>query len=287
MRRIITHAFIAIIVSASLASCGGSPATVSVPTSAPAEIIVECKTQAQAFINDVQPLVREWTDGLALAASTPRLSLAAQIDQLQDIRRRTEAVAVPDCAAPVKASLVSSMERGVAGNLAFLGEKSDDVVSGQFALASADLALFQSQLQQLQSGLPVPTPAPAFVDDLGVTPAAIEAEFPDLTWTDGSGQRVAENRDTDSIEIIGTTAAQDVFVLVSMNGSNNQRLAEMTTTLEKVLTITAPDWADSSTWLRSAIDAKQGQTIVNRGRFITFGYDPSGATTYTLQIKVP
>lgn len=110
-----------------------------------------CAHQAQAFLDQIQPIARQWDDATALAGQTSRVSLAPQVDKLQAIRRQTQELMPPECAKDVQANLVASMDATIQGFIDFLGQKSDSVVSASFTRAKASMDKFGASIAALPS----------------------------------------------------------------------------------------------------------------------------------------
>lgn len=109
-----------------------------------------CAQQAAPAITQLQSIAREWDDATKLANSTPRASLAAQIGNLQAIRRKTQDVEMPECANAVKAALVASMDSTINGFIAFLGQKPDSEVRGHFEQAAKSMTDFGKAIADLK-----------------------------------------------------------------------------------------------------------------------------------------
>ena len=99
-----------------LAGCAGQPKATS--TAEP------CSVQAQKFIQQVELIVDAWSDASALGASSPKASLSPVVAQLQTIRRSVEDTAAPECAAPVKGSVVAFMDAVIIDYLLFMKDES-------------------------------------------------------------------------------------------------------------------------------------------------------------------
>jgi len=138
-------------------ACGGSVPTVAVaPTVAP-QPTPACPDRAAEFIRLSQDLREQWDDALTLADSTPRGSLPPQIADLQRIRRETEDLEVPDCAAEAKEHLVGAMDAGIDGFIAFLGQEDQSIIDANFRTVGTELAAYQNELDSM-AGLTAPAP---------------------------------------------------------------------------------------------------------------------------------
>jgi len=164
-----------------LVACGGSPELAEVPaapTVPEPTATLACAVEAAAFVDQVQPLAREWDDATKLADNTPRMSLSPQIANLQAIRRRTVDLQVPECARTVQARLVASMDSTINAFLDFLGQKPDATVSQSFEAARLSFEAYEDELARL-TGQPAPfrTPTPQPT----LTPAPTNTPIPTVS----------------------------------------------------------------------------------------------------------
>lgn len=121
---------------------GASPSkTIPAPT---------CRQQASAFINQIEPLAREWDDANAVTKSAARIALAAPVAKLQSLRRETENIQAPQCAFLVKQRLIDAMDNTINGYLAFMAQKPDNQVSQYFDQANRSMNDFSKELQALK-----------------------------------------------------------------------------------------------------------------------------------------
>jgi hypothetical protein len=270
-----------------LAACAGSPLAAA-PTPEPS-----CAEQSAPFISQVQPLVQEWTDAATLAGQTPRVALAPQIDKLQEIRRRAQALEAPACAMPAKQHLVDSMDFSIKGFLAFLGQQSDSATSKLFTQATDNLTAFTNDIQHIQAGEVLTPMEPTFINGLGVTANAIQqaytgVPFKEDTTTNGRARLWGTPHDVPaSIEVFGPKDNIDQLVITAAP-RNEDQVAAVKQHMQTAVTTALPDWKDGTQWVASIIDAKQPTASqTTRGRTVTLSYDPSaGSTVYRLIIKV-
>jgi len=95
-----------------------------------------CDKLSAEYLIQIQTIMDEWRDQFTLANSTPRATLSPAIAELQRIKRSTDALVYPECAAKVQTSLVSSMEYTIDGFVLFLGDEPDAQVNSKFESAT-------------------------------------------------------------------------------------------------------------------------------------------------------
>lgn len=76
--------------------------------------------EVDPFLQDLDALMAEWTDAVALADSTSRLALSPAVDKLQTLRRTAEALSVPDCGEYLRQMVVAWMDFRIDGYLTFM-----------------------------------------------------------------------------------------------------------------------------------------------------------------------
>lgn len=102
------------------------------------------KSNVEAKLEEMNVLIDEFTDGVKLAGSTPRMSLAPQIEDLQEIRRRAHEVEVPDCMDNLKAAWINTMDVGIDTFIDFLADKPTD-----FGEAIEAIDIYDAELLKL------------------------------------------------------------------------------------------------------------------------------------------
>lgn len=100
-----------------LTSCSSPTALLLSPTPTPT-----CSMQFVDYNKQIQPLLQEWDDAIKLASSTARISLAPQIQSMQDIRRRFVAFDHASCLDTIHTTIAESMEYDVDSLLAFMAD---------------------------------------------------------------------------------------------------------------------------------------------------------------------
>jgi hypothetical protein len=291
------------ILALTLSSCGGSPEApvavkptiAPVPTAAPTAVPT-CQILAAGYIKQVEPLVREWDDAATLADNTPRVSLASQIEKLQDIQRRSEALQVPDCAATIQQSFIGQMSATNRAFVAFLGQKPQTTVDDLFAVAHEQQAIFKTEFPHLKADQPIAKSDPPFTDGLKLTRAALQSAYADakLTFAErpvGGGQTALTGTSADGLitaEFVGPAEnVQSAFVSGTMQGSSPARRDAIVQLLRMHLKATMPDWPAGDAWLTTALAANGTQVIANRGRIVRYIRLESGTTSWSLDISVP
>ncbi len=96
----------------------------------------------------VEPLLQEWDDSISIANQTPRMGLPNVIPDLQDIKRRTAALEIPECFEEAHSFLILYMEYTIDGFLAFMGQEDDEVVNQKFNLAETNFETYLMRLTQ-------------------------------------------------------------------------------------------------------------------------------------------
>ena len=128
-----------------IAGCSNIPG-LQIPTPTPT-----CAMQALQFLDQITAIADEWTDAETLADSTPRMSLPPAIANLQEIRRRADAIAPPECAALAQTYLIDYMDKTIEGYLLFLSNVSDTEISNQFQSAGNAFRNFQIEMEDIKN----------------------------------------------------------------------------------------------------------------------------------------
>lgn len=283
--------FAGLLVVLVLAACGVGPSA-EAPTAAPAPVIasMSCADEAAPFLAQIQPLAREWDDANRLASSTPRASLAPQIDKLQALRRKAEDLEAPDCAAGIKQPLVATMETTTQAFIAFLGQQAEDDVSALFAVATEQHGLFDAAMLQLKDGKPISIAEPIFHGGIGIDRATIQKAYPAYTFEPiGTDPNLFMGMvKEDSIGMAGP--ADNIRVasmILIMAGSSGDRLKNITQELHAFLKLITPDWNDGDAWLTTAMQQDSKQMVATRGRVVSYERVRSGNDTFSLIIRAP
>ncbi len=138
--------------------------------------------QGQAYSEGVRDVARRFDDAVELAQSTPRVSLAPIVSDLQAIRRDAEDIEVPDCAADAQDALIAYMDSTIDGFRAFLASEADASVNAYFDAASRHFNDYQERLDTVM-GVPSATPRPTSTP--GPTATSRPTATPSPTVTPG------------------------------------------------------------------------------------------------------
>ncbi|HCG30762.1 MAG TPA: hypothetical protein DEU95_13860 [Chloroflexi bacterium] len=154
-----------VLLAITVVACGGStveekseavPASPAIPILPTLALptptsVVTCSTKDGRKVRQlIESVARRWDDALELAQSTPRIQLAAQISNLQQIRRDLEDQDWPDCAASARRALVTAMNAAIDGLIAFMADKPDTTVSGHFRDYAAAMDWFTNEMATLR-----------------------------------------------------------------------------------------------------------------------------------------
>lgn len=140
-----------------------SQSVVQQEATATVDAVAACRRLAVDYQAQMQPIFDEWQDQTKLAGQTSRTNLPPQISTLQTIKRKADAITLPQCAEKAHASLISSMNNTIDGFLAFMAEESDTKVQQLFANALADTETYHAELFIAATGHALPTPFPTEV----------------------------------------------------------------------------------------------------------------------------
>lgn len=99
-------------------------------------------------------LSSRWRDAYKLASSSSRIALASPIQNLQEIKRETQALEVPQCLTKARGYLVDSMNAAIDGFLSFMAQEADAVIHDKFTSADQSLAQYTSEVQRIQACVP-------------------------------------------------------------------------------------------------------------------------------------
>lgn len=108
-----------------------------------------CTIEARYYRKNLVPVLSEWSDAEKLANSSPRISLAPVVSQLQAIRRKMDGITPGSCVASVHDNFRSSMDESIAGFLAFMAQEPDGTVQRHFKTSTFMLETAVSLLDTL------------------------------------------------------------------------------------------------------------------------------------------
>jgi len=128
----------------------GVPETAVVPTArlVPTPI---CRETAAGYVDAVRPLFNEWNDAVQLATRASRLSLAGPVGDLQELRRRVQAVDVPACAERAQSTLIKHMDAIIDAQLGFMAHEDAVVIERHFEESRTSVELFGLLFAELRS----------------------------------------------------------------------------------------------------------------------------------------
>lgn len=97
-----------------------TPKTTPTPTARP---LVSCAKLHPDFVDRLDDIAAEWDDANAIATASPRMSLAAPLAKLQEIRREAVDLAedAPECGQDAAVYIVVYMDFTIEAMLEFLG----------------------------------------------------------------------------------------------------------------------------------------------------------------------
>ena len=116
-------------------------------------VLVNPEEEIAAYMVAVEPILQEWDDAVAIADSTPRMSLPDRVSELQDVRRRANNLQFenPDIA-EAHLKLVSAMDYGIDAFLSFLAQDSDGEVTAAFDRYHSAIGRWEKDLEVFAAG---------------------------------------------------------------------------------------------------------------------------------------
>jgi len=97
----------------------------------------------------MEPFIDKWDDAIVIAESTSRMSLAPQIENLQEIRRETEDLKISDCADEAHEALIAYMDQTIDAFIAFLGQEDDEKVNRLFSSAQDSMRDWSELVEEI------------------------------------------------------------------------------------------------------------------------------------------
>jgi hypothetical protein len=136
-------------------------ASLLAPTATPT--IDPCAPElVSAAIEEADGIYARFRDATDLAGSTPRMSLAPMIADMQAIRRDAEAMEMPPCLQDMHKAMIASMNGGIDALQSFLADEDDDVTTALLDVATELAAKYNEERAKAlgehalpQSGQPV------------------------------------------------------------------------------------------------------------------------------------
>jgi hypothetical protein len=111
-----------------------------------------CASQSKPYFEEVQGKLDEWQDAFEIANSTPRMSLAGPLGELQKIKRDTGNLEYPECALKVQNNIINAMEETIDGFLAFMSDDADTVVNQHFKMMNVYLGWAADEMEKINNG---------------------------------------------------------------------------------------------------------------------------------------
>ena len=152
-----------------LASCGGPTPEQQAATATTQSLEATttaantCREAAVSYGKEMDPIYQEWDDQLKLTEQTGRGQLAPQIQSLQAIKRKADAVTVPECAKVAHGHIVIGMNDTIDGFLAFMSQQPQTEVSAKIKSGSNHFNQYRLELDKATvapTAAPVPTATP-------------------------------------------------------------------------------------------------------------------------------
>lgn len=166
--------------------------------------LANCKTEALAYQDAIEPITDEWADMLKVTEKTARMALAGQINELQSVKREADKVKPPSCAQEAHDHLIRSMEYSIDAYLAFLGQETEMTVYRQLAMGQSQMNSFTDKLAIATSGV---QPTPTAIPNYDALLALKTQDLKDLLWqsSDVYKQKEGSTKTPFSGEIDGVT----------------------------------------------------------------------------------
>jgi len=149
LNKILLPTLLALLLGAS--GCVAQPTAAPYPTHAPLSAPASNCPEAAvgSFMSRALDPLREFLDLYTVAADTPRLNMPGVITQMQAVRRRFQALSYPPCLETYVSLEVESMDEAIAGHLAFMGKRSNEVVLSHFKKSLESNQLGQKVLDEV------------------------------------------------------------------------------------------------------------------------------------------
>lgn len=114
----------------------------------------ESAARLDEFRAVVEPVLQQWDDASALAASTSRIALSGPVADMQRIRRDFSTLSIPYAQEfyMAYASILASMDNKIDGYLAFMAQKPDATVQEFFQASQDALNRYKAEITRLSSG---------------------------------------------------------------------------------------------------------------------------------------
>jgi uncharacterized Zn finger protein (UPF0148 family) len=93
--------------------------------------------EREYFLNQIDPLLKDWEDAKKLASSTARINLALPVSKLQDIQKEARKLKVPKCAEPVSEHFLDMTNETIDSFILFMQNAGDKIVHEKSISAEA------------------------------------------------------------------------------------------------------------------------------------------------------
>jgi hypothetical protein len=108
-----------------------------------------CQEQVRAYTQQINPITTEWGAAVQRANAAPPADLSPAIASMQEIRRRTDSITVPECANNAHGLLTRSMDMQLQGFRDTLDNKPTTTVKQEFSDAAQAFANFEAEIRRL------------------------------------------------------------------------------------------------------------------------------------------
>lgn len=109
-----------------------------------------CARNVEAWLEELSPLLIEWSDLTTVAASTSRIALAPLIRDMQAVRREVMGIEPPECAGLAYLSLTVGMDAEIEAFTGFMAQDPDSAISNSMAKALDSHRRFWREVDDLQ-----------------------------------------------------------------------------------------------------------------------------------------
>lgn len=110
---------------------------------------VLCAVIAEDSLDELGEIESRWSDALEVAASSSRLALSGPLADLQEIRRDTERLDLPDCLRLPRNSLVESMDGVIEAFILFLQDEPQSEIDRAFDQATSARRRYNTQIERI------------------------------------------------------------------------------------------------------------------------------------------
>jgi len=112
------------------------------------KFITECKENLVSYMADIEDPVERWNDAFDIAVSTPRMSLADPIQELQAIAREVKDISPPSCLEEAHNGFIDGMDTNIEMMLGFLADADYD-----FDARDIDIMIANMQIEGMTAAI--------------------------------------------------------------------------------------------------------------------------------------